>query len=64
MLRILGYLALIAAFFLPWTVGELVKSVKTHNRRNRLRWTLLCAGCVLILALTVVLAAVLSGQNP
>lgn len=64
LLRILSYLALITAFFLPWTVGELVRSVKAHDRRKLTRWSLICGGCVLFLALIVALAFLLSTQIP
>ena len=64
LLRILSYLALIAAFFLPWTVGEIVRSVKAHDRQKLTRWSLICGGCVVFLALTVALAFILSSQIP
>ena len=64
LLRALSYLALIAAFFLPWTVGEIVRSVRAHDRRKLTRWSLICGGIVVFLALIVTLAFILSGQLP
>ena len=64
LLRAMSYIALIAAFFLPWTVGEIVRSVKAHDQTKRTRWCLLCGVCVLLIAGVVLLAFALNRAMP
>lgn len=56
MLTILQYLALLAAFFVPWTVGEAVKCHKNGDTRKRNFCVIFTAVCVILLVLTVVIA--------
>lgn len=61
LLRALSYIVLIAAFFLPWTVGEIVRSAKAHDKQKLTRWCLLCGVCVLLIICVVILAFALNG---
>ena len=56
MLSALSYLALAAAFFLPWTIGGFVKFRKDNDIQKRNLCALFCAVCVLLLAVVVAAA--------
>lgn len=56
MLTILQYLALLAAFFVPWTVGGAVKFHKESDARKRNLCLIFTVVCVAILAVTLAIA--------
>ena len=54
MLKVLQYLALISAFFLPWTVGGIFR-YRRETDKKKLRISLAaCAACVAVILLTVI----------
>ncbi|MBQ4354521.1 MAG: hypothetical protein IJC71_06475 [Clostridia bacterium] len=56
MLTVLQYLALLAAFFLPWTIGGMVKFQKQGDAKKRNLCALFCGVCVLLFVLVLVTA--------
>lgn len=56
MLEILQYLALIAAFLLPWMVGSTVKFAKAGERKKLTVTSAVLALCVLVIGVCVWLA--------
>jgi len=47
--KAIPYLILAAAFFLPWTVGLTVSSVRTKKKDKVLLYAVLCALSVLVI---------------
>lgn len=60
MLIVLQYLALAAAFFLPWTIGGIVKFQKDGNTRSRNMCVIALIGCAAVAVLTLTLAFVMT----
>lgn len=56
------YLAIIAAFMLPWTVGGIVKFARNGDRKRLTIAGVLCAVMVLILAFVVYIAFGINNQ--
>ena len=56
MLTILQYFSLIAAFFLPWLIGGLIKFHRTGETKKRNLCLLLLLVCLAAIGLTVYLA--------
>ena len=60
MLKIVQFLAVAAAFFLPWTVGTMITSFKAANRKKFTRFAIICALDVLFLSVCIALAFALN----
>lgn len=56
MLIVLQYLALLAAFFLPWTIGGAAKLHKDGNTRGRNLCVLSAVICAILIESVAVLA--------
>lgn len=56
MLEILQYLALLAAFFIPWTIGGAVKCHKEGDAKKRNLCVIFTAVCAVVVTLTLVIA--------
>ena len=59
-MQIFQYIAIIAAFFLPWLIGAMRNSVKNKNKKALMLAALLCSIDVFILAVSIALAFALN----
>ena len=60
MLKAVQYIALIAAFFLPWTIGAMRNAIKAKNKKSVMVAAVICSVDVMIIAICVTLAFVLN----
>ena len=60
MLKAAQYIAVIAAFFLPWLIGAMRNSIKSKNRKSLLLASILCAVDVFLIAFFIALAFALN----
>lgn len=56
MLLVLQYAALLCAFFLPFSIGWMVQSIRAHDRRRLVIAAVLLAVSLCVIGLTVWLA--------
>ena len=59
-MRIFQYVAIIAAFFLPWLIGAMVNSVKNKNKKSLMLAAVLCSVDIFIIALSIFMAFALN----
>ena len=59
-MKIFQYVAIIAAFFLPWLIGAMKNSVTNRNKKALMLAAVLCAVDVFIIAVSIGLAFALN----
>ena len=60
MLKVAQFLAIGAAFFLPWLVGTMISAFKSGDRRKMTRFGIICFADVVFLAACIALAFALN----
>ena len=56
MLVVVEVLALAAAFFLPWSIAEIIKARREGDGKRVTRFIVLLAVCAVVIGLTILLA--------
>ena len=60
MLKAAQYIAIVAAFFLPWLIGAMRNSYKSQNKKSLMLAAIICAVDVFIIAFFIALAFALN----